>query len=334
MSVRLTHSGLPTDMTPYHLKRFLKRARVSLGLSKGAIEYLVFAIDNCQKSDFLQGRICAIWHSLERLSQIFGLSKRQVGRIEAELVDAGLIRRTYPERKSRSGDRVDGVIKRAAGIEAALFAKGGHGAANELKALKPLFHHLKKLRIISKNPAVGVELDTPPIKGFPTTNATEVEAFINRWQIGTRERLIFDLGLFTGAARTDLCQIGRHNIQGNLLTFRRGKSGVETHVPITADLKTIISRTPDIAPAFILTDFGKPYSKEGLGDRYGKAARAAGIESRLHGLRKAFCVYWAENGKTTQEIMAMSGHLSLSEVERYTKAADRKRIIQLIAGAA
>lgn len=219
-------------------------------------------------------------------------------------------------------------------IEAALFAKGGHGAANELKALKPLFHHLKKLRIISKNPAVGVELDTPPIKGFPTTNATEVEAFINRWQIGTRERLIFDLGLFTGAARTDLCQIGRHNIQGNLLTFRRGKSGVETHVPITADLKAVISRTPDIAPAFILTDFGKPYSKEGLGDRYGKAARAAGIESRLHGLRKAFCVYWAENGKTTQEIMAMSGHLSLSEVERYTKAADRKRIIQLIAGAA
>lgn len=119
MSVRLVHGGLPSDITPYQLKRFLKRARVSLGLSKGAIEYLAFAIDNCQTSDFLQGRICAIWHSLERLAQNFGLSKRQVGRIEAELVEAGLIRRTYPERKSRSGDRVDGVIKRAAGINLA-----------------------------------------------------------------------------------------------------------------------------------------------------------------------------------------------------------------------
>lgn len=119
MSVRLAHGGLPSDITPYQLKRFLKRARVSLGLSKGAIEYLAFAIDNCQASDFAQGRICAIWYSLERLAQIFGLSKRQVGRIEAELVDAGLIRRTYPERKSRSGDRVDGVIKRAAGINLA-----------------------------------------------------------------------------------------------------------------------------------------------------------------------------------------------------------------------
>ena len=119
MSVRLAHGGLPSDITPYQLKRFLRRARVSLGLSKGAIEYLVFAIDNCQASDFAQDRICAIWHSLERLAQTFGLSKRQVGRIEAELVGAGLIRRTYPERKSRSGDRVDGVIKRAAGINLA-----------------------------------------------------------------------------------------------------------------------------------------------------------------------------------------------------------------------
>lgn len=119
MSVRLVHGGLPSDITPYQLKRFLKRARNSLGLSKGAIEYLDFAIDNCQSSDFLAGRICAIWYSLERLALILGLSKRQVSRIEAELVDAGLIRRTYPERKSRSGERVDGVIKRAAGINLA-----------------------------------------------------------------------------------------------------------------------------------------------------------------------------------------------------------------------
>lgn len=47
------------------------------------------------------------------------VSKRQIARIEAELVAAGLIKRTYPDRKSRSGDRVNGVIKRAAGINLA-----------------------------------------------------------------------------------------------------------------------------------------------------------------------------------------------------------------------
>lgn len=119
MSVRLTHNGLPADMTPYRLKQFLQQARTSLGLSAGAVQYLGFAIDNCQPTDFQQGRICAIWHSLERLGAVFRLSKRQIGRIEAELVDAGLIKRTYPERKSRSGERVDSVIRRAAGINLA-----------------------------------------------------------------------------------------------------------------------------------------------------------------------------------------------------------------------
>jgi hypothetical protein len=119
MSIRLTHNGLPADITPFKLKRFLKQAQSMLGLSKGAVQYLEFAIESCQSADFQYGRICAIWHSLERLGQIFRVSKRQIARIEAELVDAGLITRTYPERKSRSGDRVDGVIKRAAGINLA-----------------------------------------------------------------------------------------------------------------------------------------------------------------------------------------------------------------------
>ena len=68
-----------------------------------------------------------------------------------------------------------------------------------------------------------------------------------------------------------------------------------------------------------------------LGNLYGDAARKAGIDARLHGLRKAFCVYWAEQGMTVHQIAAMAGHTSLAEVERYTKAADRKRIVRAIA---
>ena len=63
---------------------------------------------------------------------------------------------------------------------------------------------------------------------------------------------------------------------------------------------------------------------------FGDAAKAAGMRSRLHGLRKAFCVYWAKKGKTTHQIAAMAGHLTLKEVERYTRAADRENIVRLI----
>jgi integrase len=56
--------------------------------------------------------------------------------------------------------------------------------------------------------------------------------------------------------------------------------------------------------------------------------RAAGLPPGLsaHGLRKATCRRLAEAGCSANEIAALSGHASLREVERYTKAADQKRM--------
>jgi integrase len=46
----------------------------------------------------------------------------------------------------------------------------------------------------------------------------------------------------------------------------------------------------------------------------------------FHGLRKAASVRLAEAGCTPHEIAAITGHASLKEIVRYTKAADRKRL--------
>lgn len=219
-------------------------------------------------------------------------------------------------------------------IERALYAKGGHGAVNEYKALKPVFEHLRRLGFIRKNPLTGIELDKPKIQGFPVADADDIAAFQKRWPIGTRERLIFDLALYTGAARSDLAKLSRKNIKGDLLVYERQKSGIKAQVPLKAELQAVIDRTPDIAPAFILTEQGKPFKAASLGNGFGDAARAAGIDTRLHGLRKAFCIYWAENDATTHQIAAMAGHMSLSEVERYTRAADRERMVKLLVGVA
>ena len=44
-----------------------------------------------------------------------------------------------------------------------------------------------------------------------------------------------------------------------------------------------------------------------------------------HGLRKRCLTDMAERGCTIHEIMAVSGHLTMKEVERYTRMADRAR---------
>ena len=55
-----------------------------------------------------------------------------------------------------------------------------------------------------------------------------------------------------------------------------------------------------------------------------EAGLPAGLSS--HGLRKAMCRRLAEAGCTPHQIMAVSGHKTLSEVTRYTVAANRARL--------
>jgi integrase len=45
-----------------------------------------------------------------------------------------------------------------------------------------------------------------------------------------------------------------------------------------------------------------------------------------HGLRKATARRLAELGCSTHEIAAVTGHATLAEVQRYTEAANRKRL--------
>jgi len=58
------------------------------------------------------------------------------------------------------------------------------------------------------------------------------------------------------------------------------------------------------------------------------AIRKAGLPPycKAHGLRKAAARRLAEAGCSTQEIMAVTGHKTLSEVERYTRAAEQERL--------
>jgi len=81
-----------------------------------------------------------------------------------------------------------------------------------------------------------------------------------------------------------------------------------------------------------LVEFGRARGRplRGLTGLIEKAVQAAGLPSHCvaHGLRKAALRRLAEHGSTTKEIAAMSGHRSLTEIERYTARADQARLAQ------
>jgi integrase len=70
-----------------------------------------------------------------------------------------------------------------------------------------------------------------------------------------------------------------------------------------------------------------PFSPAGFGNYFRDRCNEAGLpRCSAHGLRKAAARRLAEAGCTMHEIAAITGHASLSEVQRYTKAADQKRL--------
>jgi integrase len=78
----------------------------------------------------------------------------------------------------------------------------------------------------------------------------------------------------------------------------------------------------------LATAYGKAFSVKGFGNMVSAAIRDAGLPPRCkpHGLRKAAARRLAEAGCSASEIMAITGHKTLAEVERYTRAAEQERL--------
>jgi integrase len=78
----------------------------------------------------------------------------------------------------------------------------------------------------------------------------------------------------------------------------------------------------------INTGYGKPFTVDGFSQWLRSAISAAGLplDCQPHGLRKAAGRRLAEAGCSAHEIMAVLGHKTLSEAERYTREADQARL--------
>lgn len=169
-------------------------------------------------------------------------------------------------------------------------------------------------------------------KGHRTWTVDEVDAFQAFYPIGTEERLAFDLLLYTGQRVSDVVRMGRQHVRDGVLTImqKKGQETVEVSIPICGQLKVVLDEVQSrrIAPTFLLNQFIKARTAAGLSTMFGEWRKKVGLPRDLHahGLRKTFSAIAAEAGCTPHELMALTGHKTLSEVTRYTVAADRKRL--------
>lgn len=206
-------------------------------------------------------------------------------------------------------------------------------AANNLrKRLGQLFDHAIALEWIKANPARLTKAYKISGSGYHTWDETEIARYFARHETGTVAHSAVTLMLYTGAARVDAVALGWANIKetpdGLRLQYRRQKTqrsnGILVSIPLHPDLLDLIQTLPKDRP-FLATAYGKGRSPDGLGNKMREWCNAAQLpECSAHGLRKACARRLAEAGATAHEIMSITGHKTLAEVQRYTEAALRE----------
>lgn len=199
-------------------------------------------------------------------------------------------------------------------------------AANHLLRM---IRHLMAFAVAEKwrpdDPSAGVKRIPYRTKGYAPWSEDDIALYEARWAVGTKQRLALDLLLYTGQRRSDVVRMGRQHIRGDSIFVRQVKTGEELLILMHAALRASIATVPRGQMTFLMTDAGNAFTPNGFyGAFMGWAAMAGVPKGRSpHGLRKAQGRRLAEGGCTAHQIMAVLGHKTLAEAQKYTRDAEQ-----------
>lgn len=204
-------------------------------------------------------------------------------------------------------------------------------AQARLKALRALFKWAVEAGEAPHDPTRDVKALPIRSEGHHTWSEEEITKFEERYPLGTNARMAMALMLYTAGRREDAVRLGPQHVRDNRIRFRQAKNEhrkpVDLSIPIHDELAKAIAATNSKHLTFLVTPYGRPYTPAGFGNRFRDWCDEAGLpHCSAHGLRKAASVRLAEAGCSSHEIMSITGHRSLEEVERYTRAAQRSKL--------
>jgi integrase len=207
------------------------------------------------------------------------------------------------------------------------------GQANKfLTAIRVLMRHAIDIGLRDDDPTRDVRRIRYAKRPFTTWSEEQIAQFEARWPVGTRARLAFDLLLYTGQRRGDVIRLGPQHFGPHGLRLVQQKTKAELVIPIHPALRaSLAAGTVQGHLAFLVTEAGRPFaSGNAFYNWFKDCLLKAGLPAELgpHGLRKAAARRLAEAGCTPHEIAAITGHATLAEVERYTRAADQRRLAE------
>jgi integrase len=204
-------------------------------------------------------------------------------------------------------------------------------ARNMLSTLKVLISRAIADGIRKDDPTVGIKRPKLSKEGWHSWEDDEIAQYEARHPIGSQARLALALALYTGQRAGDLIRMGKQHVRDGGINVVQQKTGARVWIDMHPEPKAILDATPTDHLLFLISGHGQPFaSARSFGNTMNRWAKEAGLtDCPLHGLRKACARRLAEAGCTAIEIMSITGHKSLAEVERYVRAANQRRMSQM-----
>jgi integrase/recombinase XerD len=243
-------------------------------------------------------------------------------------------------------NRISTIEQRS--IATFLEGKTANAQKNSLKAIRFLIRFARSQGELARDPTEDIELlkHGPKSMGHMTWLEPQVAQFRKHHKLGTVARIAIELLLNIAARRHDAHSIGQQHVRGGKLSWRPHKTlrttGKMLTIPIMPELQAALDALPTAARAdgvltFLVNDYGRPFaSAAAFGNKFADWCVAAGLKpvqcddgrvksDRAHELRKAALRELAHRGATGVELMAVSGHSSLDQVQEYLKEVDQER---------
>lgn len=214
-----------------------------------------------------------------------------------------------------------------------LKAEKPEAANGRVKALRAVFAWAVQLGVdlATHNPARDVPYIDSKSEGFHSWTDAEVAQFEDRHPVGTKARLAMALLLYSSQRRSDVVLFGPEHVHNGWLHFtqqkNRERKPIYLEIPIVPELQAILDATELGEETFLTNAYGRPFTVESFGNWFRDRCNEAGLKHcTAHGLRKAAARRLAENDRSSHQIMAITGHRTLKEVDRYTRAANQRKL--------
>ncbi|KAB2689846.1 tyrosine-type recombinase/integrase [Brucella tritici] len=143
--------------------------------------------------------------------------------------------------------------------------------------------------------------------------------------------LYLSISMYTGFRVSDLAVLGpqhRKNDEFRLRLFKnRNRTPVDIIIPLHPILKAVLDQHEVSGLVYLQTEFGKPFSVKGLGNRISDWFRQAGLPHLTsHSVRKGLATDQAHNEATDNMLEAMFGWKDAKTSKIYTRNAERARL--------